>query len=321
MRFSVCIPTTRATALKAAIDSICCQTYTDWELIVVGQGEEKKAEQVVTSLASQDARVRYIHIPQYGASRARNAGIQAALGEIIALIDDDCEARTDWLEVLAACFDEEPEVGLVGGSLLAPKRERRGFAVCPSWEPAETLYDPISSGREAPYKWDWVSANVAIRRSVIERAGLFDERLGPGTTFPVADDTDYKLRLEAIGIPMRATPRSVVYHTYGYRYGLRAVLRNMRNYARGNAGMAAKLTLSGDPRGQEWFDDTKYACTSAWFRNLVSGKLAIHLLRFWLYSRAYQQCLREYRVDQPGGMLYPIEQNLNTLREVQPSHL
>lgn len=305
MKFSVCIAATRPTTLQAAVDSIRRQTWTDWELIIVGQGNDSGLRRLGEALAQSDQRVRYIHLERRGLSLARNAAVQASTADLIAMLDDDCEADQHWLEVLAGCFAAEPEVGVVSGSLLAPRRSRRGLAICPAFNPAEALYDPIASGRRPPSRWDWVGGNFALRRSVAERIGPFDEYLGAGAAFPAAEDTDYKLRLEALSIKMRSTPRAIVYHTYGFRYGLRAVLNNSKNYARGNAGLAGKLTLLGDPRGREWLEMTKQSAKWDWLCQRKPQRLPANLLRLWYYTRAYRSCLRDYRADAGQGLLYP----------------
>lgn len=297
MKFSVCIAATRATTLGAAIESIRRQTWSDWELIILGQGADASLKSLGEAAAQTDSRIRYIHLERQGLSVARNAGLRAATGEIIAMTDDDCEAQADWLAVLAEYFSAEPDVGLVGGALLAPKPSRQGLAVCPAFKPIEALYDPVADGRKPPRGWDWVGGNFALRRSVAEQIGQFDEHLGAGAIFPAGEETDYKLRMEALGIKMRSTPRSVVYHTFGYRYGLRAMLRHARNYAQGNAGLAGKLTLMGDPRGQEWLARTKHDCLQGWLKRHQPQRLPANLLRLWHYQRTYNRCLRDYRVD------------------------
>jgi hypothetical protein len=102
------------------------------------------------------------------------------------------------------------------------------------------------------------------------------------------------LRMEMLGVPMRTTPQVVVNHTYGVRSGLGAVLRLRRAYAEGNGALAAKLTLMGDPRGKEWLRI-----------NLISDlkRPLFGLRHFYLYWRAYRRCLRDFLVDERGGVL------------------
>jgi GT2 family glycosyltransferase len=284
---SVCIPTTRSDTLGSTIRAVRAQTWADWEVIVLGQGLREPLEAAVTAAASGDPRVRYVQLNRRGLSMARNAALDVAAGSVIAFTDDDCEPRPDWLATLARAFLDDPRLGVVGGAVVSP--QSLGYLrTCPTCSPSESLYDPAVR-RHPPDGWDWIGANFAVRRTVARQLGGFDECLGLGSDFPAAEDTDYKLRLEAAGVRMLTTPRSAVLHTYGVRRGL-AVFRSQRNYASGNGGMAGKLTLLGDKRGQEWLDDTRKDCHGS------PPRLARSLRRLHYFSAAYERCLRDYRV-------------------------
>lgn len=299
MKITVCVGSVRADTLGSTIASIKAQTLPSWELIVAGQGDDSAVRKVVELSLAGDQRVRFVHVDQKGLGSARNAAMRIATGEVLAFTDDDCEADASWLAVLARCFEAQPDVGLVGGALVPPVSSRR-LANCPQAAPGEALYDPIASGRHAPIGWDWVGGNFAVRAAVVERVGQFDECLGAGTDFPACEDTDYKLRLEAQGVKMQSTPASIVYHTYGARYGVRALLAHQRNYARGNGAMAAKLTLMGDPRGPEWLESTRRECLRGWIENRRPHRLAADLRRLFHFSAGYRECRRGYRVDCAG---------------------
>jgi GT2 family glycosyltransferase len=214
------------------------------------------------------------------------------------------------LATIAEIFSNEPEVGLVAGALIAPPPAKKWFAICPELRPAEALYDPIATNRTPPAGWDIIGANYAIRKCVIEQLGPEDECLGPGTPFPAANETDYKLRFENAGIKMRSTSRSVVYHKHGYRYGLKASLNFSKNYALGNGALAAKLTLMGDPRGKKWLATTRREAITEMIKQLRFYRLPFSLRRLWYYYQGYNQCLREYRVVD-DKLLYPKKQLQN----------
>lgn len=307
VQFSVCIGSVRATTLPAAIESIRRQTWPDWELIVVGQGPNPALRAVGESAALKDSRVRYLHLERVGVSLARNVAVRAADGDIIAITDDDCEARADWLATLAECFATEPDVDVVGGAFLAPRVGRGWVSRCPEFIPSEALYDPVASPNRPPAGFGCVTANVAFRRSVFARAGPFDECFGPGAIFRVSTDSEYLLRLEARGVKMRSTPRAVVFHTYGRRYGLRAVLRRSMDYSWGDGARAGKLTLLDDPRGRRSLEDKRRACNIDWRRLLRPHRLALSVLQFSYFLRGYELCVRNYRVDPVLGVLEPVK--------------
>ena len=134
MKISVCVPVSRPDTVNATIQSIRNQTWTDWELIAVGQGSSEIAgvnetRKIVNSISEEDERVRYIHINERGSSRAKNAAIRSAQGEIIAAIDDDAEASPDWLETMANYFSEHNEIDVLGGAVIRPPKMKRGLAV------------------------------------------------------------------------------------------------------------------------------------------------------------------------------------------------
>ena len=87
-RVSVVLPTfDRAQVLPTALGSVLDQAFTDLELIVVDDGSTDGTRDVVRALG--DERVRIISTPRHGAAAARNAGIAAAAGDLIAFQDSD----------------------------------------------------------------------------------------------------------------------------------------------------------------------------------------------------------------------------------------
>jgi GT2 family glycosyltransferase len=301
MRFTVCIAATRADCVGRAVASVLGQTWADWDLLVVGQGDELAVRAAVAAAAGDDPRVRFVHQAGRGLSRARNLAARLAGGEVLAFTDDDCEADPEWLAALAAGFarGDGDRVGLVAGAVAAPPATRR-LSTCPAIAPADALYDPRRTPRRPPPGWDWMGANFAVRRDVLARLGGWDELLGAGTDFPAGEDTDFKIRLEAAGVPMVTTPAAVVRHAAGRREGVRAVLRSQRGYARGNGATAAKMSLGGDARGRSWLVDTWRDCLLGWLRQRRPHRLPADLRRLWFFSAGYLACRRGCQLDAAG---------------------
>src|SRR5437879_8425216 len=115
----VCIATVRSSTLGAAIESIKRQTWPDWELVLVWQGDDPHLGEVCLKAERDDGRIRQLHLEQRGASRAKNAGICAATGDVLAMTDDDCEAAPEWLASIADRLNDD-RIGAVGGAVLPP---------------------------------------------------------------------------------------------------------------------------------------------------------------------------------------------------------
>lgn len=298
MLISVCIPSVRADTVGATVASLIRQTHAEWEAIVVGQGEDRSVREAVMAAASGDHRVRYVHSERTGSCVARNRGARDAAGEAVAFLDDDCEAAPDWLEQVVGRLERDPGLGLVAGALVRPAAPPRAgrFKVCPEMIPSEIIYDPAESA-EAPPGFGAAGANLTVRRSTLERVGPFDEGLGPGTRFRSTEDTDYIIRAEAAGTVLCSTPAAVVHHTNGYRFGVGAAYRLLRDYAVGNGALAAKLTLSGDPRGGRWLRIELRSAVLGPFADRRPQALPRRLARLAFYFRGYVWCRWRCRVD------------------------
>ncbi len=301
---TVSIPTVRPGTLGAAIDSVRRQSFSDWELIVVGQGPDPGLRQVTEAHAREDSRIRYLHLDQMGVSSARNAAIGAARGRIIAFTDDDCEADKSWLATVVKCFEDDPQLGFLSGALIAPDISGHWFAVCPNIHPDELTYDPVRDADRRPARYDFAGANFAVRSDAAQRIGGFDECLGGGAPFESSEDLDYMLRAEAEGIRLRSTPTVIVHHTSGARYGMKAVFKHRRSYAVGQGALAAKMTLRGDPRGREWMGVFWNDFVST-FKNGRLSRSPNALVRYLYVRKAYRDCLQHDELDIATGRYKP----------------
>ncbi len=105
-RVSIIIPAyNHAAYLGAAIESVLQQHYTAYEIIVVDDGSQDQTPAVVAHFAD---RVQYIRQTNQGVSAARNRGIAAAKGELIALLDADDLYEPTFLSTLVALLDANP---------------------------------------------------------------------------------------------------------------------------------------------------------------------------------------------------------------------
>ena len=168
---SIIIPTRgRPDYLAVALASIAPQARrAGAEVIVVddSEGLARNAE-----LAERFG-ARYLALGQErGLNAARNAGLAAAAGELLAFVDDDVEVHDDWLEALIAAAREQPEVGVFTGPIFA-RLEDSGARrhVCRREGPPITHTDLGGQDRDVTRAW---GANMAIRAAAFDAVGRFD---------------------------------------------------------------------------------------------------------------------------------------------------
>jgi glycosyltransferase involved in cell wall biosynthesis len=218
---SVIIPTyNRAAQLPDAVRSVQEQTRQDWELIIVDDGSTDGTAAVVETLMRQDRRLRLLaNEGVRGPGGARNAGIRAARGEVIAFLDSDDLWEPENLARFMERFDSDEGAVLVGSDIRMIDRERgstttmksflletmvpwwrREPLVCAVMSPQalcdniETITRPglLLSLTIAGFSWVHTSSAM-IRRDAALTAGLFDERLLR------TEDIDLWLKLERMG--------------------------------------------------------------------------------------------------------------------------
>lgn len=114
MKVSIIISTyNRPEKLKKAIESVIAQSYTDWELIVVMDGQEGG---MLPKIDNKDGKILFVSIPHFGNhSRPKNIGIKASTGDLICFLDDDNQFRPDHIQALVNAFKVNPDVDVVFG--------------------------------------------------------------------------------------------------------------------------------------------------------------------------------------------------------------
>lgn len=151
--------------------------------------------------------VRRVHLASSGLSRSRNQAAAAARQSVLAFVDDDVLVRPAWLAALYAAVEARDGRTVATGRVVAGAPEVPGaFQVAVRDDPTPAVY----VGRQA--RDVLAGGNMAIARSAFERVGGFDERLGPGTAFPAAEDNDLSLRLLDAGHALAYVPEAVVVH-------------------------------------------------------------------------------------------------------------
>lgn len=107
----------RETLMPRAIKSILCQSYRDFEFIIVDNGSSDKSGEIADSYAVQDGRIRVIHLERSTIGVGRNAGLDAARSDYVTFIDDDDWAEPDYLEFLLQLLEEnKADISICGAS-------------------------------------------------------------------------------------------------------------------------------------------------------------------------------------------------------------
>lgn len=166
------------------------------EILVVDNGSTDRTAETINSFP-----VRYLREERRGPSSARNKGIEAGKGEILAFTDADCIVSRGWLRELVQAFDEEG-VGGVAGEIVAypPKTPAEWYAAkVRHLSPRKYLFRPIT-----PFA---AFANLAFRREVFEKIGLLDEGLLKG------ESTDFCTRFfRETDLELKFMPKALVFH-------------------------------------------------------------------------------------------------------------
>lgn len=96
-------------SIQKCVDSICAQSISDWELILVDDGSNDGTDVLCDQIASKDDRIRVIHKQNGGVSSARNLGIDHAKGEYLMFCDSDDWADPEWCRILKQTVSVYPD--------------------------------------------------------------------------------------------------------------------------------------------------------------------------------------------------------------------
>jgi glycosyltransferase involved in cell wall biosynthesis len=155
-----------------ALDSVLAQTFTDYEIIVINDGSPD-TEALERALKPYMSRIVYLKQENRGVSAARNTGIEAARGSLIAFLDGDDTWLPNYLEVQVARIQADPTIDVLYPNVIMfgdPSDAGEEFmTICPS-------NGEVTFERLLLQECNVSNCSIA-RRETIVRAGLFDESL------------------------------------------------------------------------------------------------------------------------------------------------
>ena len=229
----------RAAQLGTCLDSIHEDEMlaTAAELVLIDNGSTDDTHQIMEQHAD---RARYPVLirqePDAGLSRARNAGLDAATGDLLLFTDDDCYLDPGYIPLAVEIFESE-EFDFGGGQAVLYE-ERDAFVGYNLFEHRRTL----EPGRFIP-AGTIQGSSMIFRRRVVEEIGYFDCMLGAGTPFP-CEDIDYVARASFAGFTGGQFPELIVRHDHGRRTA-RDYENILRSYDHGRGAYYAKNILEG----------------------------------------------------------------------------
>lgn len=285
MNISVIICTrNRPDTIGQALESVAECEYPSFDAHVMDQSTDDQTQKVVEEIAARFAhklKINYHHLEKAGLSRAYNLGIAASAGEIVACTDDDVVVPKDWVAQIAKAFAADKQAGLLYGQVLIPESlqeaERNGLIV-PSL-PIPKYERLIKRGTR--YKVFGMGANYALRRSIVDRVGPFDEALGGGGPLRSSQDFDFAYRVYRAGYAVILAPDVKVDH-----YGSRTAEQwpaTMKAYGVGDGAFYSKHIRCGDPLAMMLFGKlllsagARYAKTALLKRRLRPNEYTSHL--------------------------------------------
>ena len=202
----------------------------EYEVLAVDNGSTDDTGALLGELAAGEPRLRVVEEPHPGVSRARNAALAAAAGDIIVFIDDDCAPEPGWLIRLTAPLVSGRFDIAAGAVRLAPEVER-------SWL-APLHLDLLASTRDGlgdPPR-TVVGANWAFRRSALGTRS-FDVRLGYGALGSMEETLLYEQMRSAGARAVFVADAVVVHHVNPDRLRPEALLDRAYDQGRGDGWM------------------------------------------------------------------------------------
>jgi GT2 family glycosyltransferase len=239
---SVVVPTCGdAAAVERCVRSILASNYDRLEVIVVeNRPRGSVTSRMLTERFAEEPRLHYIEERRPGASRARNAGLAEADGEVVAFADDDVVVDRDWIRRAVEAFERGDDIACVTGLILPLELETetqvrleqfmtlgKGFSRQVYRLPEARIEHPL-----LPYTPGLIGsgANTVLRADVIRLLGGFDPTLGPATPAVGGEDLDMYIRLLQQGHAVAYEPSAIVWHEHPdsaellhrqvYRYGI-----------------------------------------------------------------------------------------------------
>jgi glycosyltransferase involved in cell wall biosynthesis len=271
MKLSVIVCTrNRAYAITECLDSIAAALANasplDAEIVVVDNGSTDDTPAIIKGwVASCAFPVRSIAEPIAGLSLARNRALRAAQGDLLVFTDDDCRLSKDYVNDLLRHDAADTGLVLRGGRVELGDPTDLPLTIKTSRTQVR-WHRKTNAARHDNIANSIVGCNMAMRREVAEYIGPFDERFGPGTSIPAAEDTDWTFRAYLANIAIEYVPDMVIFHHHGRKLPSDGN-KLLRNYGIGNGAVYVKFLFKDPNLCRQFYWDVKTS-----IKEIGSGK-------------------------------------------------
>ena len=269
--------------MEACLKSLRALDYPNYEVIVVDDG----SRDATAEIAARFPEFRLIRQPNKGLSVARNVGMHAGLGEIIAYTDSDCVADPHWLTLMVGAMLGSGFDGC-GGPNYAPHEKGRieGCVSASPGAPCHVLTAPDRAEHLA-------GCNMVFRKAALQKLGGFDPQFTAA-----GDDVDICWRALDAGLVLGFCPAAFVWHFR--RNTVKAYYKQQRGYGKAEALLYLKYPERFNVLGQ-----VKWQGTIPGLARTIPG-VGRSLVSWASNSRAFFQTIYE----PPMGLLRFLPQTL-----------
>jgi O-antigen biosynthesis protein len=215
--------------LSQGLDALLAIDYPRELLDLVVVDNAPRDTSTLALIERQYPSIRYVVEPVPGLDRARNRAITSSRSEIVAFTDDDVSVDAGWVEAIGRIFAGEPDVDAVTGLVVPDEMDveaqllfeeyggfSRGFDR--RYERVDTVSGERAARRHGGSGRFGTGANMAFRRRVFDRIGLFDPALDVGTPTNGGGDLEMFFRVLKEGGTLVYEPAAIVRHRHRRTY-------------------------------------------------------------------------------------------------------
>lgn len=210
MKYSIIVPVyNRPDEIDELLQSVCQQTITDFEVIVVEDGSKVDCKHVVEKY-SQQISIQYYYKENTGPGQSRNYGVERAKGEYVLIVDSDAVLPASYLKAIDDELRQQPCDAFGGPDASHPSFTPIQKAISYSMTSFFTT-GGIRGGKKQMEKFHPRSFNMGVRRDVYLQLGGFSPmRFSKMSLY--GEDIDFSIRIFRGGYSCRLFPEAWVWH-------------------------------------------------------------------------------------------------------------